>query len=132
MNMLLQTPVTPHAIFVQAVEPVAAIPVNPCPQGAFAQLCSLGINSLSVLMQNSLIIIFVIAILLTLFFLIFGGFKWITSQGEKEGVEKARGTIIAAVLGLIIVFLSFFIVNLILQFFVPGANLSNLHFPTLL
>lgn len=132
MNILFQTPFSSHIIFAQVVQPVAEIPVNACPVGAFAQLCELGINSLSGLMQNFLIIIFIIAIILTLFFLIFGGFKWITSQGEKEEVEKARGTIIAAVLGLVIVLLSFFIVNLVLQFFVPGTTLSNLHFPTLL
>ncbi len=108
------------------------IVVDACPLGAFQSLCLLGTESISIITQHIIVAVFVVAILLTLAFLIFGGFKWITSQGEKEDVEKARSTIIAAVLGLAIVFLSFFIINFVLQFFVPGTTLSNLTFPTLL
>lgn len=67
--------------------------------------------------------IFIIAILLALLFLIFGGFKWITSGGDKAGIEGARKTITYSIIGLIIVFLSYFIVNIIGNFF--GVNLLN-------
>lgn len=74
-------------------------------------------------------IAFILAILIALFFLIYGGIKWITSGGDKGGVEAARNQIIAAVIGLIIVFLSFFILNLVLSFF--GLSLFDLTIPTL-
>ena len=72
-------------------------------------------------------IAFVIAILVALFFLIWGGIKWITSGGDKGGVESARNQIVAAVIGLVIVFLAFFILNLVLQLF--GLSLFSLQLP---
>jgi hypothetical protein len=72
-------------------------------------------------------IAFVIAVLVALFFLIWGGIKWITSGGDKGGVESARNQIVAAVIGLIIVFLAFFILNLVLQLF--GLSLFDLKLP---
>lgn len=75
--------------------------------------------------------IFIIAVLLALLFLIFGGFKWITSGGDKAGVEGARGMIVAALVGLVVVFLSYFLLTLLLQIF-TGATLSNLQLPKIL
>ena len=72
---------------------------------------------------------FIIAVLIALFFLVWGGIKWITSGGDKSGVEGARNQIIAAVIGLIVVFLSFFILNLVLGLF--GLDLFSLKLPTL-
>lgn len=72
-------------------------------------------------------IAFIIAVLIALFFLIWGGIKWITSGGDKGGVESARNQIVAAVIGLVIVFLAFFILNLVLQLF--GLSLYNLQLP---
>jgi len=74
-------------------------------------------------------IAFVIAILIALLFLLWGGIKWITSGGDKAGVEAARSQIIAAIVGLIIVFLSFFILNLVLGLF--GLSLFDLKLPTI-
>lgn len=74
-------------------------------------------------------IAFILAVLIALFFLVWGGIKWITSGGDKGGVEAARNQIIAAVIGLIIVFLAFFILNLVLGLF--NLNLFKLELPTL-
>jgi hypothetical protein len=73
-------------------------------------------------------IAFIIAILTALLFLIWGGIKWITSGGDKAGVETARNQIIAAIIGLIVVFLAFFILNLILTLF--GLSLFDLKLPS--
>lgn len=72
-------------------------------------------------------IAFIIAVLIALAFLILGGIKWITSGGDKGGVEGARNQIIAAIIGLIIVFLAFFILNLVLGLF--GLSLFSLTLP---
>lgn len=59
----------------------------------------------------------VIAVLLSLGFLVFGGISWTMSGGDKAKVEGARKTIIYAIVGLIICILSFFIISLIGSFF---------------
>lgn len=74
---------------------------------------------------------FIFAIMIALAFLIWGGIKWVTSGGEKGGVEEARNHVIAAVVGLIIVFLSYFIINLVVYFF-TGKSLNTIDIPQLL
>lgn len=53
------------------------------------------------------------AVLLALFFIMFGGIQWITSQGDKTKVAAARSKIIYAIVGLVVAFLAFFIVNVV-------------------
>lgn len=52
------------------------------------------------------------AVLTALAFLIYAGFMWMSSRGDKTKIESARKTIVFAVIGLTIAFLSFFIVGL--------------------
>lgn len=54
-----------------------------------------------------------IAILAALGFIIWGGIMWVTSQGDKQKLEKARHTIIGAIIGLIIVIFAFVIISFI-------------------
>ncbi len=111
----------------------AAGTINPCDNApansALAQICKSKDQSLGSVIGFVVTIMFVIAVLIALFFLLWGGLKWITSGGDKAGVETARNQIIAAVIGLIVVFLAFFILNLVLGLF--GMNLFNLVLPTL-
>lgn len=58
-------------------------------------------------------ILLVVVILLSFFFIIYAGFRWITSEGDKEKVVNARRTIIYSLLGLLIAFLSFFGITLL-------------------
>lgn len=106
--------------------------LNPCENnasGVLAAACATQGRSLGSIIGFVIAVIFVVAILIALFFLVWGGIKWITSGGDKGGVEAARSQIIAAVIGLIIVFLAFFILNLVLGLF--GLNLFDLRLPTL-
>lgn len=48
-----------------------------------------------------------------LFFVILAGFKFITSSGDPKQVEGARQTLTYAIIGLVVILLSFFIINLI-------------------
>lgn len=48
-----------------------------------------------------------------LFFIVISGIKFITSGGDPKQVEGARKTLTWAIIGLVVVFLSFFIVKLI-------------------
>ena len=65
-------------------------------------------------------LLILIAIIISLLYLVWGGFDWITSTGEKQKIEKARTKIVFALLGLVVVFISFFIVNVLAGFFKVG------------
>lgn len=99
--------------------------ISVCPKPTsnlnFNVLCSLDpANAFPTLLSFILIIAIVIALL----YLIWGGIKWITSGGDKANVETARGHIIAAIIGLILVFSAWFVMNFILQTFF-GGNLTT-------
>lgn len=62
-------------------------------------------------------ILFISAFVLALVFLVWGGIGWITSQGNKESLQKARQTLIYSIFGLVIILLSFLLVRIINYFF---------------
>jgi len=102
-----------------------------CPPGNFAGLCNLKIDSASGIVGVILQTLMIIAILVSLFFLIYGGIRYITSGGDKGKIDQARGTLVAALVGLVISLVAFFIVNLVLIFF-TGKGISSISVPTLL
>lgn len=58
----------------------------------------------------------IIAALLAFLYLILGGIKWITSGGDKAGMEEARNKITHAIVGLIIVGAAWSIMTLVQNF----------------
>jgi len=58
--------------------------------------------------------------LLATAFIIYGGFLYITSQGEDSNVEKAKKILMFSALGILIVLISFALINTML-----GAGLGN-------
>jgi pilus assembly protein TadC len=52
--------------------------------------------------------------LVALVIILFGGFKWMTSAGNQEEIGKAKKILIAGLIGLIIVLLSWGITNYII------------------
>lgn len=56
-----------------------------------------------------------LGIILALIFLLYGAIKWIVSRGDKAALESARSHIVMAIVGLLLVILSWVIVNLILK-----------------
>lgn len=114
------------------LNPVAAFAdsIETCPPGQFAALCTITSGNFGTLVGKVVTILFILAAVVALIFLIWGGIKWIISGGDKSGVEAARNTIVAAVVGLIVVFLSYFILTIILRFFL-GTSFTNFSIPTL-
>jgi hypothetical protein len=92
-------------------------PSEPNAQGVmnFNPLCGLVLSDN--IIGNILNLVFIIVVLIALGFLIYGGIKWITSGGDKAGVESARNMIVAALVGLVIAFLSYFILQIIFSLF---------------
>jgi len=123
------------ALFAVASTFAAAAPayaIGLCPPGSsFGSLCNIKPQNAGNIIGTVIQVLLIIAILTCLFFLIWGGIRWITSGGDKGRIAQARGTIIAAVVGLIISLAAFFILNVIL-IFVTGQGISTMSIPTLL
>lgn len=69
--------------------------------------------SLERIFQTGLQLLFIGAILLSFFFIIWAGIQWVTSGGDKEGIAKARMRLTYAIVGLVISLLALFTVNVI-------------------
>lgn len=72
-------------------------------------------------------LILILAGLAFFFILVVGGVKWILSGGDKAHTEGARNQITAALVGLVIVFSAWAIIQLISTFF--GINILELTLP---
>lgn len=70
----------------------------------------------------------VVSVLLVLFQLVYAGINWITSGGDKGKTDTARGRIVAAIIGLVIVVASWAIFLFVLQLIgiAPGTVLPSL------
>lgn len=64
-----------------------------------------------------------LAFILAIIFLLWGGISWTMSGGSKEGLESARKKVTYAVIGLILVLISFAIFYIFGNLF--GVNLKN-------
>lgn len=64
-------------------------------------------------------------VVLALVFLIIGGIKLITSLGDKQATASAKATITYALIGLLLLLGSFFILNLIQSFFNVSVGLPR-------
>jgi len=72
---------------------------------------------LQTIIPNAIGLAFVIASVIFLFMIIMGAIQWILSGGDKQGLESARGKISSALIGIIILFATFAIIQLIQNFF---------------
>jgi RsiW-degrading membrane proteinase PrsW (M82 family) len=83
-----------------------------------------GPSTLSSIISVGLNLAVVAAIIVCLFMLIWGGFDWMFSEGDKQKVANARNRLVMAIIGLFVVFLSFMIINIVYTFFF-GANVTS-------
>jgi Type IV secretion system pilin len=129
MKKLIVTLLSVGSYLGLATSAFAQANVNPCGNGIgqFGNLCNLNANSIGPIVGAAVAFILVVAALIALFFLIWGGIRWIMSAGDKAKVDSARQTITAAIIGLVIAFLAFFILSLALSFF--GLSLNSLTLP---
>lgn len=104
--------------------------ISTCVNGQFKTLCQLTAGNFGGVVGSVIQLVFVVSVVFALFYLIYGGFRWLVSTGDKAQVSAAREHIVAAVIGLVIIFLAYFILNIILGFFGVGS-LSNLQIPNI-
>ncbi len=103
---------------------LAATTINLAPRGQFTGLNNITIGNI---IAAIIILVLVIAALIFFFMLVWGGVKYIMSGGDKAQTEAARGQITAALIGLVIVFAAWAIINLVNLFF--GINILQLNIP---
>lgn len=86
-----------------------------------------GIGSISNFLSNGLELIFVFGQVIFVFMIVWSGFEWITSGGDKDKVTAARKRITYAILGIALMALSFFFITVIGK--IIGFNLLNIDLP---
>lgn len=67
---------------------------------------------------------FLVGVLIFFFIMITGAIQWITSGGDKTGIESARGKITNAIVGVVILLSLFALLKVIEDFF--GINILTL------
>jgi len=85
------------------------------------------ITSLPKLLSAIIGVILIVAFIIALFFLFWGGIQWISSGGDKEGVEAAQKKIQAAIVGLIVVASVYALFTLVGNWL--GFDITNLVLP---
>ena len=78
-------------------------------QASFTFTGNAPFTNLGELLGNLLILLFAFSAMLSFIFIVIGGIQWITAGGDKLAAQSARDRITAAVVGLIIVDLGYFV-----------------------
>jgi len=83
-----------------------------------------GITVVGKVIANSITILLIVAVVITLFGLIWGGIQWISSGGDKAKLGAARARITYSLIGLLVALFSFLIVGAVGYLF--KVNLFNI------
>ena len=107
--------------------PIFAQDINLKPKDTnFANLTNLTFGGI---VSGAISLVMLVVALVFFFILIWGGLKWVMSEGDQKAVEAARNQITNALIGLAIVFAAFAIMKLIETIF--GITLlGNLSIPS--
>ena len=119
---------TPAAVYLTLTSSAFAMSINTCPTGDFFNLCNFSLGGGFV--SGIISLIFIIAIIVAILYLLWGGIKWIMSGGDKAQLQAAREHVIAAIVGLVVVFLVYFLLNFVLNSFL-GQNTGIFNTPSL-
>lgn len=76
------------------------------------------------ILQAFIYLFFIFAIIFALLVLIYSGWLWMTSAGDKQKIATVKQRIVYALVGLAVIFLSFFIVNFVTSFL--GINFFDI------
>lgn len=84
-----------------------------CFGGTVATNVAPPLSCVFIVIQNIVNASLVLSAVVAVFFIMYAAFQYATSQGDKEKVDGARKRITYAIIGLIIIFFAFGIVNVI-------------------
>lgn len=86
-----------------------------------------GVAILNLFLGNIIAILLIVGVIVAFIFIIIGAIEWMTAGNDKAKMESARGKVVSAVIGLVILFAVFAIMKLIGAFF-GIEQLKNLFF----
>src|SRR5437588_415682 len=72
-----------------------------------------GVQGTQTIVTNLVTLALTVAGVVFLFMIIWGGFQWLTSGGDKESVKKAQGRLITAFIGIGVIMLAFVITHVV-------------------
>ena len=72
-----------------------------------------GAGGISLVLSNLVILIYIVAGIVFVFWILWGAFQWITSGGEKEAVAAARSRIVNAIIGIILFAVAFAVIQIL-------------------
>jgi hypothetical protein len=75
------------------------------------------LSYLQKLLSNFLTIFIIAGAFLLVIYIVWGGIQWITSGGDKQKLSTARGRIVWASIGFIMLMIAVFIINAVGYFF---------------
>lgn len=101
--------------------PAGNISIGISPADKFSGLYGVTLSSL---VSGAISLILVAAALVFFFMLVAGGIKWMMAGGDKEKAGEARSQLTSALIGLLIIFAAWAIMNLMSSLF--GVNLTEL------
>ena len=85
-----------------------------------------GLDKVQTIIGNALTIMIIVAIILVVVGIVWAGIQWAGSGGDKSKLAAARARLTWAVIGLIVVLVTFFILNFVGYLFkVDLLKLSN-------
>lgn len=84
-----------------------------------------GLPAVSKFVSGSITLFLLVGVVTSLFFLIWGGMQWTTSGGDKTKVAAARSRITFAIIGLLVMLLSFGLLGVISAVFGIQGGLLN-------
>ena len=73
------------------------------------------------LIANVIYTLLMIAGAVAILFIIMGGFWYITSAGNEEQAEKGKNTLMNAIIGVVVIILSYVIINVVVNFVSRGV-----------
>ncbi len=114
LAIVLAPAVLPHVAMAQQ-----GIGQMPCPRD-LGYLCTDG--SVASIFRLILNWAMTIAFLAAVIYLIYGGFQYISSAGNTDKATKGRATIVNAIIGIVIIVLSYTIVQIVYNFVVSPTR----------
>jgi len=73
--------------------------------------------TLNKILSTGVTLAMIAAVIICIVFIIIGGFTWIMSEGDKQKLDQAHKRVAFALIGLVVVFLAFWIINIIYSIF---------------
>jgi len=105
--------------FVPALTVGAVDPYEPCSANPDSSVCkAAGSDDIGKVITNVINVLLFIIGAISVVMLIIGGFRYTTSGGDQNNVKAAKDTILYAIIGLVVAFLAFAIVNWVVGIFI--------------